>query len=151
MSELAADSLTALRLPSATAAGITVLLTGLLARELGGSRRAELIATACAAVGVIVLFTGHTLSTSTFDLLSWTATTWLAVRAVRTGDDRLWLVAGAVLGVGLLNKPLPAFLAFGLLVGVALSGPRRLLLSRHVWTGAALALVLWAPWIVWQA
>lgn len=151
MTEIAPHSLTVLRLPSAFAAGITVLLTGLLGRELGGSRRAQSLAALCAAVAVIVLFTGHMLSTSTFDLLVWTAVTWLAVRAVRTGDDRLWLVAGVVLGVGLLNKPLPAFLAIGLLVGVALAGPRRLLRNPYVWSGAAIALALWSPWILWQA
>jgi 4-amino-4-deoxy-L-arabinose transferase-like glycosyltransferase len=100
---------------------------------------------------VIVLFTGHLLSTSTFDLLAWTAVTWLAVRAVRTGDDRLWPVAGVVLGIGLLNKPLPAFLAFGLLAGVTLTGPRRLLRNPYVWSGAAIALALWSPWLLWQA
>ena len=151
MTELSADSLTVLRLPSALAAGLTVLLTGLLARELGGTRRAETIAAACAAVGVIVLFTGHLLSTSTFDLLAWTAVTWLVVRALRTGDDRLWLVAGVVLGVGLLNKALPAFLVIGLLAGVAIAGPRQVLRNPYVWGGAAIALVLWMPWILWQA
>jgi 4-amino-4-deoxy-L-arabinose transferase-like glycosyltransferase len=151
MSELDPDSLTLLRVPSAMAAGATVLLTGLLAGELGGRRRAESIAAACAAVAVIVLFTGHLLSTSTFDLLAWTAVTWLAVRAVRTGNDRLWLIAGVVLGVGLLNKPLPAFLAFGILVGIAIAGPRRLLRNPYVWSGAAIALVLWSPWLIWQA
>jgi 4-amino-4-deoxy-L-arabinose transferase-like glycosyltransferase len=151
MSELAPDSLTLLRLPSALAAGATVLLAGLLARELGGRRRAEWIAAACAAVAVVVLFTGHLLSTSTFDLLVWTALTWLVVRAVRTGEDRLWLIAGVVLGAGLLNKPLPAFLALGMLVGVAIAGPRRLLRNPYVWSGAAIALALWSPWIIWQA
>jgi 4-amino-4-deoxy-L-arabinose transferase-like glycosyltransferase len=151
MSEIAPDSLTALRIPSALAAGLIVVITGLLARELGGGRRAELIAALCAAVSSIVLFTGHLLSTSTFDLLVWTAVTWLAVRAVRTGESRLWLAAGVVLGIGLLNKPLPAFLAAGLLAGVLVAGPRRLLRDRHVWAGAAIALVLWAPWLVWQA
>jgi 4-amino-4-deoxy-L-arabinose transferase-like glycosyltransferase len=73
------------------------------------------------------------------------------VRAVRSGDDRLWLVAGVVLGVALNNKPLPAFLALGLLAGVVIAGPRRLLRSRYVWAGAALALALWAPWLLWQA
>jgi len=150
MSEIAPSSLTVLRLPAALAAGVTVMLTGLLARELGGGRRAQLIAAACAAVASIVLVTGHWLSTSTFDLLIWTAVTWLAVRAVRTGEDRLWLVAGVVLGVGLLNKPLPAFLALGLLAGVAVAGPRRLLRNRYVWAGAVIALVLWSPWILWQ-
>ena len=147
---VAPDSLAVLRIPAAIAAGLIVLLTGVLAREFGGSRRAQVIATACAAVGVIVLFTGHLLSTSTFDLLAWTAVTWIAVRAIRTGDDRLWIAAGVVLGVGLMNKPLPAFLAVGLLVGVAIAGPRRLLRNRYVWAGALIALVIWSPWIVWQ-
>ncbi len=151
ISELSPDSLTLLRLPSAAAAGVIVLVTGLLAREFGGGRRAQWLAAACAAVAVIVLFTGHLLSTSTFDLLVWTVVTWLATRAIRTGDDRLWLVGGVVLGIGLLNKPLPAFLALGLLVGVAVAGPRRLLTNPYVWAGAAIALALWSPWIVWQA
>lgn len=151
MREIAAGSLTVLRLPSAVAAGITVLLTGLLAREFGGSRRAERLSAACTGGAVIVLFTGHLLSTSTFDLLTWTMVTWLAARAVRTGDDRLWLVVGVVLGVGLLNKPLPVFLAGGLFAGVAIAGPRRLLRNRYVWAGAVIALVLWSPWVLWQA
>jgi 4-amino-4-deoxy-L-arabinose transferase-like glycosyltransferase len=150
-SEISADSLTVLRVPSAVFAALTVLLTALLARELGGGRRAVWIAAACAGVASIVLVTGHLLSTSTFDLLAWTAVTWLAVRAVRTGNDKLWLPAGAVLGLGLLNKPLPAFLALGMLAGVAIAGPRRLLCSPYVWSGAAIALVLWSPWILWQA
>jgi 4-amino-4-deoxy-L-arabinose transferase-like glycosyltransferase len=100
---------------------------------------------------VIVLFTGHILSTSTFDLLAWTVVSWLVIRAVRAGDDRLWPAAGVVLGLGLLNKPLPAFLAAGLLAGVLISGPRRLLGKPTVWAAAAIALTLWTPWLLWQA
>src|SRR6185295_19243405 len=151
MTELAPGSLTILRLPAALAAGLTVLLTGLLARELGGGARAQAIAAGCAAAAAVVLFTGHMLSTSTFDLLAWTAVSWLVVRAVRTGENRLWLAAGVVLGLGLLNKPLPAFLAAGLLAGILVAGPRRLLRDPYVWAGAAIALVLWSPWILWQA
>jgi 4-amino-4-deoxy-L-arabinose transferase-like glycosyltransferase len=151
MTELAPDSLTVLRLPSTLAAGLTVLLAGLLARELGGSRRTAAIAASCVAVAVIVLFTGHLLNTSTLDLLVWAALTWLAVRAVRTGERSLWLVAGVVLGLGLLNKPLPAFLALGMLAGVTIAGPRKLLRDPYVWGGAAIALVVWLPWIIWQA
>lgn len=151
MSEVAPHSLTVLRLPSAVASGLTVLLTALLARELGGGRRAELVAAVCAASATIVLFTGHLLSTSTFDLLVWTTVTWLVVRAVRTDEPWPWLAAGAVLGIGLMNKPLPAFLAAGLLAGVAVAGPRRLFRTPQVWLGAGIALVIWSPWILWQA
>jgi hypothetical protein len=50
-----------------------------------------------------------------------------------------------------MNKPLPAFLAAGLLIGVAIAGPRELLRNRYVWAGALIALVIWSPWIIWQA
>jgi 4-amino-4-deoxy-L-arabinose transferase-like glycosyltransferase len=151
MSDIAPHSLTLLRFPSAVAAGVTVILTGLLARELGGSRRAQVLAATFAAAAVIVLFTGHLLSTSTFDLLAWTAITWLVVRAVRTRDDRLWPLIGVVLGVSLLNQPLPAFLVFGMLAGVAISGPRHLFRNRNVWLAGVIALALWSPWLIWQA
>jgi hypothetical protein len=151
MSGIAPDSLTVLRIPSAIATGLLVVLTGAIAGELGGSRRAALLAGTCAAVAPVVLFTGHLLSTSTFDLLASTAIVWLVIRAIRTGNERLWLVTGLVLGIALLNKPLPAFLALGLLVGVLVCGPRRLLRSPWIWGGAAIALALFSPWLIWQA
>jgi 4-amino-4-deoxy-L-arabinose transferase-like glycosyltransferase len=148
---IAPDSLTALRLPSALAIAAVVVLTGLIAREFGARARAQLIAAGSIAVGAVFLITGHLLSTATFDLLAWAALALLVVRAVRTGNDRLWLVAGAVLGLALLNKPLPAFLAVALLAGVVIAGPRELLCSPWVWAGAAVALAVWAPWLIWQA
>jgi 4-amino-4-deoxy-L-arabinose transferase-like glycosyltransferase len=150
MDILAHDSLIMLRLPAAIATAITVLLTGLLAREFGGTRRAQCVAVVCAGTAVVVVFTGHLLSTSTFALLTWTTVTWLAVRAIRTGADRLWLVAGLVLGIGLLNNPQPGFLAVGMLIGLLVTGPRRLLRNGHLWAGAAIAVVLWSPWLIWQ-
>ncbi len=150
MNEIAAGSLTVLRIPSALMTGAIVLITGALTRELGGSRRAELIAAACTAVGVVFLSVGHLLSTTTFDLLAWTALTYIVVRAVRRDDDRLFLPAGAVMGIALLNKPLIAFFAAALVAGVAIAGPRRLLRSPWVWAGAAIALVMWLPWLIWQ-
>ena len=151
MSAIAPDSLIVLRIPSALAAGAIVLVTAAIARELGGERRAELIAAAGAGGSSMVLFDGHLLETSTFDLLVWTVASWLALRAIRTGDNRLWLLIGVVLGVGLLNKPLPAFLGVALLVGLAVAGPRRVLRSPFPWLGAVVAALIWLPWLLWQA
>jgi hypothetical protein len=149
MDTLAPGSLVALRLPSALAAAAVVLLTGLITREFGGRRAAQLLAAACAAVSAIVLALGHLLSTSTFDLLAWTALSWLVVRALRDGG-RVWLAVGAVAGVALENKTLPAFLLAALLVGVLAVGPRSTLRFRWPWLGALLALALWAPNLGWQ-
>ncbi|SNX98003.1 4-amino-4-deoxy-L-arabinose transferase [Geodermatophilus sabuli] len=147
---LAPGSLVALRVPSALAAGLVVVLTGLLAREFGGGRAAQLLAAAAIGVSAFLLAVGHLLSTSTFDLLAWTALSWLLVRALRDGGA-VWLAAGAVAGVALQNKVQPAFLVAAVLLGVLVAGPRVVFRSPWPWLGGALALLLWAPNLAWQA
>jgi len=148
---IAPGSLTALRVPSALVAGGTVTVTGIIAFELGGARRAQLLAAGCAAVASVVLITGHLLSTTTFDLFAWTAVTWLVARAIRTGQERLWAAAGVISGLALLNKPLIGFLLFGLGVGLLVVGPRKVLRGRWPWVGLIIALVMWCPWLLWQS
>lgn len=146
------DSLLGLRLLPAVAVGALVVVTGLLTRELGGGRAAQVLAAACVAGSGVTLGTGHLHSTTTYDLLAWAVGLWLLVRLLGTGDRRLWLPIGLVAGVGLLNKPTMAQLAAAALVGLlADRDARRLLASRWLLAGAAVAALLWAPYLAWQA
>jgi 4-amino-4-deoxy-L-arabinose transferase-like glycosyltransferase len=121
-----------------------------LASELGANRRAQIIASSCAAAASVVLVVGHLLSTTTFDLLAWAALCWLLARIINAGDERLWVAAGLVAGLALLNKPLLAFLAAALCAGLLLAGPRHVLRSPWLWAGVAVAAALWSPWLLWQ-
>jgi dolichyl-phosphate-mannose-protein mannosyltransferase len=150
MDTLAPGSLVALRLPSALAAGLVVLLTGLLAREFDTGRGGQLFAAGCMAVSSILLFVGHLLSTTTLDLLAWTALSWLLVRALRDGGP-VWLPAGAVAGIALENKVQPAFLVAAVVLGLLAVGPREALRSPWPWLGGLIALAVWAPNLAWQA
>jgi 4-amino-4-deoxy-L-arabinose transferase-like glycosyltransferase len=149
-SALFGDSLVGLRLASALAAGLVVLSSGLLAREFGGGRAAQTLATACIAVSAYLLAVGHLLSTSTFDLLAWAGLSWLVARALRAGG-RNWLLVGVVAGIGLENKLLVAFLLAALVGGLLLAGPRAALRTPWPWLAGAIALALWAPYLVWQS
>ncbi|MCS7478096.1 glycosyltransferase family 39 protein [Umezawaea endophytica] len=151
MDLIAPDSLVVLRVPAAVAAGLTVLFVSLTTREMGGRPRAQLIAASAAAVSGLVLVPGHMLHTTTIDICLSAALVWLVVRVLRTGDQRLLLVAGAVLGLGLLNKYQIAAVAVALVVGLAVVGPRGLLRSPWFLGGVVLALALWAPNLWWQA
>jgi hypothetical protein len=98
------------------------------------------------------LAVGHLLSTATFDLLAWVALTWLVARILRTGNGRLWLAAGTVVGLALQNKHLIGFLVAALAVAIlATSEHRRHLRSRWLWAGALMAAAIWTPNLVWQA
>jgi 4-amino-4-deoxy-L-arabinose transferase-like glycosyltransferase len=146
------DWLPGLRLLPAIAAGTLVVVTGLLARELGGGRAAQLLAAACVAGSGVTLATGHLHSTTTYDVLAWAVGLLLVVRLLGTGDRRLWLPLGLVAGVGLLNKASVVQLAGAVLLGMlADRQARRLLASRWLPAGAAVALLLWAPYLAWQA
>ena len=151
MDTLSPGSLTVLRVPSALMAGGTVFVAGLTAFEFGAARRAQLIAASCAAVASVVVVVGHLLSTTTFDLLAWSLVTWIVAHVIRTGDQRLWLVAGVVAGLALLNKPLIVFLLVALGVGMVVVGPRGLLRSGWLWAGLVVAVLLWSPWLIWQS
>jgi 4-amino-4-deoxy-L-arabinose transferase-like glycosyltransferase len=144
------DTLLAFRLVPALLAGVLVLFAGLIARELGGSRRAQVFATVAAASSGLVLTIGHLLATNIFDTLAWVTVCWLALRLARTRDHRLWLVIGAVVGVGLYGKYLIGLLLVSLAAAVLLCGPRQLLRSRHVLIGAGIAVLVPLPVLLWQ-
>jgi Dolichyl-phosphate-mannose-protein mannosyltransferase len=145
------SSVVGLRLFPAAAGGMCVVFTACMARELGGGRRAQLLAALAAATSAQVLATVHLLSTAAFDLFFWSAITFLVLRLLRTGDERWWLAIGAVAGVGLLNKYNVTFLLVGLAVGLVGAGRARMLASRWVWAGGAIALAIWAPNLIWNA
>ncbi len=150
MHDLAPGSLLLLRLPSAIVGAATTALSALVAREVGGARRAQLIAAACTAVSGFALAASHLTSTTTFDLLSTTLFLWLVVRALTRGSGRSLLVAGLVVGVGFEAKPQVGLVAVVAAVALALAGPRWPLRSWWAAGGALVALVLAAPYLVWQ-
>ena len=149
MTAVVADEPWALRIPATVASAATVVLLGVIARELGGDRRAVALAAWGGAFAGMPLAFGHVLVTATIDLpltLAVVAATLVAVRR----DPRWWLVAGAITGVALWNRLLIPLLIAGIGLGLAIVGPRRVLLTRWPWLGALLATVVGLPNLVYQ-
>jgi 4-amino-4-deoxy-L-arabinose transferase-like glycosyltransferase len=150
MDDLAPGSLFLLRLPSALASTATVVLAALVAREVGGSRRAQTIAAACTATSGFALAVGHFVTTTTFDLLSTTVLGWLLVRAVNRDRPALVLAAGLVVGVGFEAKPQVGLVAIVMTAALLLVGPRRILRSWWTAGGVVAAVAMATPYVVWQ-
>jgi len=147
---LLGDSIVAIRLPSAVASAGLVFLAGLMAQELGGRRFAQALACLAAVIAPVYLIGGNMLSTIPFDQFWWALCAFFAVRLVLTDDPRYWLAIGATVGIGLETKHNMVFLACGIVAGVLLTRNRRYLRSRWLWIGAAIAVGLALPNILWE-
>jgi len=150
---LLGDSLFALRLFPAFAGAATVYLTGLIARELGGGRSAQVLAATAAIAAPIFLALNTILSMNAFDLLFWTMAIYLVALILNRDKpkDKLWYWLGIVLGFGLMNKITLLWFGFGLGVSMLLTSKRRLFLTREPWLAAAIAVGIFMPHIVWQS
>jgi hypothetical protein len=143
-------SLVGFRSLAAISVGLFAVFSGLMARELGGKRQAILVTAVAASIEGPIFFAGAFLSYMSFDLLWWVVAAWCVARLLRTQDPRWFAGVGAALGLGMLTKYTILFFAAGILGGLILTPDRRHMRSPWFWYGAAIALVLATPVIVWQ-
>jgi 4-amino-4-deoxy-L-arabinose transferase-like glycosyltransferase len=130
-----------------------VLLGALMAREFGAPTRHQVAAAAAVGMTALTLAVGHLFETTTFDMVTTAAAVWLLVRAMRHEPQRWtpWIAAGVLTGVAMEIKILAAPLLACCLLGVVICGPRSRLRSPRLWAAVAIALLLAAPNLVWQA
>lgn len=143
-------SLVAVRLVPALVHALLVLVTGLLARELGGGRFAILTAGLAALIAPVYLRAGTLFQPVPFDQLAWAGAAFFVVRRVQTDDMRYWLGVGLACGLGLVFKYSVLVFGAGLAAGLLLTPLRRDLITPWPWTSAVLASAFAAPNLVWQ-
>jgi MFS family permease len=147
---LLGDSLIAIRLLPALAAGATVFLTGRIARAMGGGLAAQAMSALTALVVPVYLGTCHYFSMNSIDLVVWALGALIVTRIVTKETPRDWLALGVVLGLGLLNKISVMWLIGGLALGLLLTPQRASLRTRWPWIAAGIASLLFAPHVLWQ-
>jgi 4-amino-4-deoxy-L-arabinose transferase-like glycosyltransferase len=144
------NTLFALRFFPALAGALTVLITGLTARELGGNRFAQVAAAVSTMMAPLFIAANGLLWPISVDILVWTFSSYLVLRIIKYREDWLWALAGLTVGVGLLNKYNVLFFAAALIGGLIAVGPRRIFRSGWFWTGSVLAFLVVLPNLLWQ-
>jgi len=140
-----------LRLASVLAQAMAIVVTGLMARELGGRRLAQVTAAVTVALSPLPLFEGTEFQYTTFDYLWWVLIAFFTIRLLRTGDARWWVAIGAAIGMGLETKYAISFFVAALLAGLLFSSARRYFLNPWFYGGVAVALMISLPNLVWLA
>ncbi len=144
------SSLSAIRLAPALAGAGLVLLTGAIARELGGRRFAQGFAALCVLLAPGILALDHFLNVNAFEPLCWMGCALVLIRIVNSGDERLWVWFGLLAGIGLETKHSMLIFGFALVAGLALTPQRKHLFNRWLWLAGALAFLLFLPNLLWN-
>lgn len=143
------ESLVGLRFLPALAGATTVWLTGKLAGELGGRTFARALAALAAFAAPVFLLMHHWLTMNAFEPLIWLGCAWCIVRAIHRDEPRYWLWFGVLIGIGMENKYSTAFFAFAVGAALLVTPQRRFLANRWIWIGAAWALLIFLPNLIW--
>ncbi len=153
-------SVQAIRLISTLFGTATVLLTGLMAKEMlpkntrsetGNGRFAMVI------VGLAGLTSGAFLRPCmlfmpvVFDIFYWTLLCWLFLKYINTEKSSWLLWFGLATGLGLLNKYTVFIFLFAMLPGILFSQSRRIFTEQKFYLAVGLALLFFSPNMVWQA
>jgi hypothetical protein len=142
---------TAIRIVPALAGGVVVVLAARFAALFGAGKFGRVLAALATACAPTVYALAHLGITEPLDLLAWAVVLLCVTTAVLRDQPRLWVWAGVAAGLGLEDNNLMMLLLIGLSAGLLLSGHRGVLRTRWPWLGAAIAALIWAPNVLWQA
>jgi 4-amino-4-deoxy-L-arabinose transferase-like glycosyltransferase len=143
-------ALNGFRFFAALAQCVAMVLAGLIARELGGGRFAQWVSALATAFMPFSLIMSSLFMYSSLDFLWWVTIAYFTLCLINSGDGRWWLALGLVFGLGMMTRYTIAICAVSLLVGVVATPLRRQLLTPWPWAGALLALLIFAPNLLWQ-
>src|SRR5204863_9122323 len=111
-------SLPALRLLTVLAGAATIVITALIAAELGGNPLAQILAGLAVLISPMFVGTNVLFQTVSFDELAWAVACLLFVRLLRGANPSEWLLLGLVFGVGLETKYTVIALGIAMLIGL---------------------------------
>lgn len=145
------DSLVSIHVVPALAESALVVLAGLIARELGGGRRAQLLAAVSTLLTLVYLADGSLFTPDSLDQLWWSSLAYLVIRVIRRSESKAWLYAGIVIGIGILTKATMIFFVGALLVSfLAIPSARKRLRSKWFAAGALVAVAFTLPILYWN-
>ena len=131
--------------------GLLVFLTAMIARELKGNFRSQLISSICV-TGSLFLGMIYGVFTPYFlDIFFWTWIIYLIIRYVNTKKDKYFIILGIAVGLSFLNKYSIVFLLSGYLVVIPFTEYRSIFRKTYFYLGILAAFIIASPNVIWQA
>lgn len=145
------DSLPAIHILPSLFSGAAVIMTGLMAREMGGGKLAVVLAGLSAAFVPVWMALGSLYTYDFLDQFLLIAFFYVLILLLKRENPKLWLIIGFLAGMALMTKPSAIFFIAALAVGLLFTKHRRWYATRWPWLGAFIAFIIILPALIWQA
>lgn len=138
------------RLLPALAGAASIVVVGAMAKELGGGRKAQMLAGITFLISPAFLASNNLFQPVTFNQLMWLLCAFTLLRAINYARSKDWYIFGLIAGLGVLTKYSIAFFLVGLAAGILLSEHRQQLRKHAPWLAVGIALLVALPNLYWQ-
>ena len=144
------DSLYSIRILPALAGSVSVFFAGIVTREIGGGKFAQILASAVLFCSPVFAAMASFYSMNAFEPLLAILLLYYTVKMIKESNFRRWLVMGVLMGLGVMNKHTFGLYILALLLALIFSGKWRLIFNRWFVFGGLIAFVIFLPNIIWQ-
>jgi len=144
------DSVFSIRLFPALVGAVSVVMIGLIIKNLGGKTWAILLGCSAFILSPAFLRSNTLFQPVAFNQFYWLLTTYFFIKLLKTHNPKFWIHLGIVWGLAFLNKYSIAFLAFAFLVSLLLTSNRKLYISKYFLIGMGLGMLIVLPNLIWQ-
>jgi len=143
-------SIYAIRFLPALASALAVFYTGILTKEIGGNKFAQLLAACSLAAMPVTIAFGTFYSMNAFEPLLAVLLLLYIARMIKSENYKLWIQAGVIMGLGVMNKHTFGVFIVALMLALVLSGKWKLLFNRWFIAGGVIGTIIFLPNIIWQ-
>ncbi|MGD0753857.1 MAG: glycosyltransferase family 39 protein [Bacteroidales bacterium] len=143
-------SLFAVRFFPSILSGMLIYLSTLIAKELYGNFRAQLISAVGVGTSTFLVMIYGAFTPYCFDIFFWTLTIYFLIRFLKTNSNSYLLLIGATTGVAFLNKYSILFLLFSILAVIRFTKHRKVIIDRYFYYAVLIFFIVASPNIIWQ-
>ncbi|MDZ7333292.1 MAG: glycosyltransferase family 39 protein [candidate division KSB1 bacterium] len=144
------DSVFSIRLFPAIIGAVSVIMIGLIIRNLGGKIWAILLGCTAFIVSPAFLRSNTLFQPVAFDAFYWLLSTYFILKLIQTQNPKFWIHLGITWGLAFLAKYNIGFLILAFGLALLFTSDRKLFLSKYFLYGSLLGLLIVLPNLVWQ-
>ena len=144
------DSLLSLRILPALFGSLFIISSGFLARELGGNKFSQFLASVVIFCAPVYWALCSFYSMNSIDILIWVVLFIILARIINNGTDKLWVILGIAAGIGLMNKLSVGYFGVALAAAILCTPSRKWYANKYFWLFGAIAFLIFSPYIIWN-